>query len=102
MPEWPELGQLAAQYPGRLEVQVEPLNGPGRPVVGVSDDTATSGDRISVYIDATDASPGLHMIAVNLKALGGERISSLVVQGWLFVTYPTRAECIARFQGETG
>lgn len=89
-------------YPGQLIVSVEPMNGPGRPVVGVSTDTASSGDKVEVYIDATDATPGLHMIAVNLKAAGGERISSLVVQGWLFVTYPTQPECIARYQGETG
>ncbi len=89
-------------YPGVLNASVKPANGPGRPVVGVSADTARSGDEIAVYVDATDAPPGLHLVAINLRAPAGQRISSRVVRGWLFVTYPTRPECIARYRGETG
>jgi len=91
-----------AGYPGPLEVQIEPANGPGLPVVGVSQDVAHSGDRIDVFVDATDAPPGLHLVAINLRSTGGTLVSSRVVRGWLFVTYPTTPECKALYEGETG
>ena len=87
---------LNTGYPGDLEVAVEPVNGPGRPVVWTSTDEAESGTEVEVFVDATGIEPGLHMIAVNLRTVGQALTSSYVVRGWLLLHYPTSPECVAR------
>jgi hypothetical protein len=86
-------------YPGHLDVEIEAANGPGRPVVWTSTDEAISGTEVEVYVDATGIEPGLHLIAVNLRAFGTRRMSSHVVRGWLLIHFPTSPECVARYGG---
>ncbi len=86
-----------AGYPGHLEVEIEPVNGPGRPLVWTNTTVAESGTEVEVYVNATGIQPGLHMIAINLRAMGTRRMSTHMVRGWLLVHYPSSPECVARF-----
>ncbi len=96
------LGSFVVQLRGAEDgalVQVEAANAPGRPVVWTSVTQAREGDEVQVFVDARDVSPGLYLIAVNLRAAGTLRASSTVVRGWLMLHHPTSPECIARFGG---
>lgn len=98
-----ELGTFTvrnAGYPGTLEVKVEPANGPGRPLVWTSVDTAENGDEVRVFVDATGVEPGLHLIAINLRTYTTYRVSAHVVRGWLLIHYPTSPECVVRYDEE--
>jgi hypothetical protein len=86
-------------YPGHLDVEIEPANGPGRPQVWTDVDHAISGTDVEVFVDATGIQPGLHLVAINLRAYGTRRMSSHVVRGWLLIHYPTSPECVARYGG---
>jgi hypothetical protein len=88
---------LNSGYPGHLEVEIEAANGPGRPTVWTSTDRAESGTEVEVHVDATGMPPGLHMVAINLRAMGTSRMSTDSVRGWLLIHYPTTAACVARF-----
>ncbi len=95
-----ELGHftvLNSGYPGHLEVEIEAANGPGRPVVWTDLNEAESNTEVQVFVDASNIDPGLHLIAINLRAFGTSRMSSHVVRGWLLVHYPTSPECVANF-----
>ncbi len=97
-----ELGRFTVYntgYPGALEAEVLPANAPGRPFVSTDVETARSRDTVTVFVDATGVEPGLHLVAVNLRDVGNRSISSYTVRGWLFVTYPSSPECIARYNG---
>jgi hypothetical protein len=83
---------LNTGYPGEMEVEVDPVNGPGRPVVWTSTATAKSGTPVEVLVDPSGIDPGLHMIAVNLRTVNSPRISSQVVRGWLLIHYPSSDE----------
>jgi hypothetical protein len=80
---------LNTGYPGQMHVEVEPVNGPGRPVTWTSTTSATSGTRVEVFVDPGGIDPGLHMVAVNLRTVDTPRLSSQVVRGWLLIHYPT-------------
>lgn len=84
-------------YPGRLNAEILPANGPGRPFVSVSRQQASSRDSVDIFVDATGVAPGLHLIAVNLQAQGRRTVSTATVRGWLLVTYPSSPECITRY-----
>jgi len=88
---------LNTGYPGHLDVQIEPANGPGRPFVHTSTSTATSGTEVEVFVDASGLPPGLHVVAINLRAAGTRRMSTDVVRGWLLIRYPTTPACVARW-----
>ncbi len=88
---------LNSGYPGHLDVEIEPANGPGRPRVWTSAAAATSGSEVEVFVDATGMPPGLHLIAINLRAYGTRRMSSDVARGWLLIHYPSTPACVARF-----
>lgn len=82
-------------YPGHLEVTIKAANGPGLPPVWVSTETAESGTEVEVFVDSTGLGPGLHVVAINLRAMGTQRMSSDVVRGYLMVHYPTSPACVA-------
>lgn len=88
---------LNTGYPGEMEVEIEPANGPGRPVLWTSATTAESGEEVEIFVDATGIAPGLHMVAVNLRTLNGDRPSSHVARGWLLIHYPTSPQCVAAY-----
>lgn len=92
---------INAGYPGYLEVEIEPANGPGRPLVWTSTDEGVSGTEVEVFVDSTGIEPGLHLIAVNLRTVGSWRISSHAVRGWLLIHYPTSPECVSRFKKQS-
>jgi len=88
---------LNSGYPGHLSVEIEAANGPGRPTVWTNTDHAESGTQVEVFVDATSMPPGLHLIAINLRAMGSSRMSTDVVRGWLLIHYPTTPACVARW-----
>jgi len=88
---------LNSGYPGHLDVEIDPANGPGRPRVWTNIDHAESSTQVDVFVDASGMPPGLHMVAINLRAMGTTRMSSDVVRGWLLIHYPTTPACVNRF-----
>jgi hypothetical protein len=92
---------LNTGYPGPLNVTIEPVNGPGRPLVWTDVQEAVSGTPVTVFTRASGVEPGLHLIAVNLRAVSGERTSSYAVRGWLLVHYPARPECVQGYNSAT-
>ncbi|MCC6904688.1 MAG: hypothetical protein IT326_02525 [Anaerolineae bacterium] len=84
-------------YPGPLRVRVEPANAPGTPRVSTSITEAASGTSVEIFVDASGIPPGLYLIAVNLRQVDTDRVTSEVVRGWLLIHYPTSPECIARY-----
>jgi hypothetical protein len=85
--------------PRNTIIDVEAANAPGRPHVWTNLSQAPTGSTIDVYVDATDVTPGLYLIAVNLKAQGSERISTRLVRGWLLLHHPSSPECVAQYGG---
>jgi hypothetical protein len=84
-------------YPGPLNVEVMPANGPGRPVVSTSVDEAHDGTEVEVFVDTSGVQPGLHLVAVNLRSQDSRGVTSHVVRGWLLVHYPTTPECVQTY-----
>lgn len=85
-------------YPGRLNAEVRPANGPGVPSVWTSTYKATNDTQISVLVDAKGFPPGLYMVGINVRSTGTSRMTSTVVQGWLMIQYPTTPECVKRYK----
>jgi hypothetical protein len=88
---------LNSGYPGHLDVSIQPANGPGRPLVWTSVDHAESGTIVEVYVDATGLGPGIHVVPINLQAMGSRRLSTDLVRGWLIVHTPTTPACVAKW-----
>jgi hypothetical protein len=88
---------LNSGFPGHLDVEIEAANGPGRPRLWTSTNQAESRTEVDVFADASGLGPGLHMVAINLRAYGSVRMSTDVVRGWLLIHYPTTPACVARF-----
>ncbi len=86
-----------AGYPGPLSVIVEAANGPGLPLTATSVQSAVSGTKVDVLVDTRKVQPGLYLIPINLRSMGGDRITTTVVRGWLLLHYPTTPECVERF-----
>lgn len=81
-------------YPGHLDVDIFPANGPDMPQVWTSTQKAESGTTVEVYADATGLGPGIHMVAINLRAMGTQRMSTDIVRGWILIHYPTTPACV--------
>ncbi|MBN1120550.1 MAG: hypothetical protein JXJ17_05690 [Anaerolineae bacterium] len=97
-----QLGSFEVMVRGEPEpvtVQIEPVNGEGRPLVSTSVDAARSGDTVDVFVDAGGFDPGIYMIAINLNAAGSTQMSSEVVRGWFMIHYPTTPQCVLRAGG---
>ncbi len=92
---------INAGYPGRLNAEVRPANGPGVPTVWTSTYKATNDTQVNVLVDAKGIPPGLYMIAINVRSIGTSRVTSVAVQGWLMIQNPTSPECIERYNRQT-
>ncbi len=88
---------LNSGYPGHLEVAIQPTNGPDRPVVWTGVDHAESGTTVDVFVDATGMPPGLHLVAINLQAMGTLRMSADMVRGFLMIYPPSTPACVDRW-----
>ena len=90
---------LNSGYPGHLDVDIVPANAPNTPRIWTNTDRAESGTEVEVFVDARGLAPGLHMVAINLRAMGTSRLSTDTVRGWLLVHYPTTPECVSQWEG---
>ncbi|MGF1507429.1 MAG: hypothetical protein ACFB51_20235 [Anaerolineae bacterium] len=91
---------INAGYPGQaMSVEIIPANGPDLPRVWTSALQGEAGTLVDVFVDARDISPGLHMVAVNLRTDDSYRTTSVTVRGFVLVHYPTTPECVEGFNG---
>lgn len=84
-------------YPGRLNAEIKPANGPGVPTVWTSTYTATNSTEVDVLVDAKGIPPGLYMIGINIRAAATDNVTSALVQGWLLIQPPTSPDCVSRY-----
>lgn len=96
-----KLGSFTIELTDAVEgqqVTFEPANAPGRPQVWTSAPAAVDGDTVDVYVDGRGVDPGMYLVAINVRSVGAERLSSTVVRGWLMLHYPTTSECVEHYE----